>query len=232
MKLAIMQPYFLPYIGYFQLMAAVDKFVVFDDVNYINRGWINRNRLLLNGETHTFTVPLRAASQNKLIYEIELPDDDRWRDKLLRTLHQAYGKAPYYGQVVSLLERVINYSTRRLDEYLLNSLREVTRYLPLNVELVASSRIYDNAQLKAQERIFDICRQEQASTYINAIGGLELYDREHFAQHDISLLFLKSRPISYPQDKFNHVAWLSIIDVLMFNAPIAIHKLLREIDLI
>ncbi len=230
MKLAIMQPYFLPYIGYFQLLAAVDKFVVFDDVHYINRGWINRNRLLLNGQAHTFTVPLRAASQNKLIYEIELADDDRWRDKLLRTLHQAYCKTPYYGQVSGLFDRVINYSTRQLDEFLLNSLREVTNYLALDVEIVKTSKIYDNVQLKGQERILDICRQEQTDIYINAIGGIELYDRDRFAQHAVSLRFLKSKPISYAQGKFEHLAWLSILDVIMFNSPISIRAFLSEID--
>lgn len=124
-RLANMQPYFLPYIGYFQLMAAVDKFVIFDDVNYINRGWINRNCLLMNGKAHTFTVPLRAASQNKLICEIELLDEQHWRDKLLRTMYQAYGKAAYYKQTDGLLERVINYPTTKLDEFLLNSLCEI-----------------------------------------------------------------------------------------------------------
>src|SRR5512140_19777 len=103
-SIAIMQPYFLPYIGYFQLMAAVDKFVVFDDVNYINRGWINRNRLLLNGGAHTFTVPLRGASQNKLICDIELAEDDGWRDKLLRTISQSYAKTPCYAEVAPLME--------------------------------------------------------------------------------------------------------------------------------
>jgi hypothetical protein len=230
--IAIMQPYFLPYIGYFQLMAAVDKFVVFDDVNFINRAWVNRNRLLLNGAPHTFTVPLRGASQNKLICEIELVDEQGWREKLLRTLQQAYGKAPYYVQVSTMLENLINYPLIRLDEFLLNSLREVVRYLTLEVEIVGSSRIYKNAHLKGQERILDICRQEQADIYINPIGGTNLYDRADFSKQGLSLYFLRPRPISYPQGQAGHVEWLSIIDVLMFNKPSAIQHLLTERDLI
>lgn len=230
--IAIMQPYFLPYIGYFQLMAAVDKFVVLDDVNYINRGWINRNRLLLNGVAHTFTVPLRGASQNKLICEIELDDDQGWREKLLRTIRQAYVRAPCYAQAYPLMENLINYPANRLDEFLLNSLREVVCYLSLEVEILSSSRIYKNAHLKGQERILDICRQEYAGIYINPIGGVDLYDRASFSKQDLSLYFLRSRPVSYSQGKGEHVPWLSILDVLMFNEPSAVRRLLTERDLV
>ena len=230
--IAIMQPYFLPYIGYFQLLAAVDKFVVFDDVNFINRGWVNRNRLLLNGVAHTFTVPLRGASQNRLICEIELDDIQGWRGKLLRTIRQAYRQAPYYIQLSALLENMVNYPSVRLDEFLLNSINEIVRYLSLEVEITSTSRIYKNAHLKGQERILDICRHEQANVYINPLGGVDLYDHASFLRQDIQLYFLHSRPISYPQGKAEHIPWLSILDVLMFNEPLAVRQLLAEIDLV
>lgn len=229
---AIMQPYFLPYIGYFQLMAAVDKFVVFDDVNYINRGWINRNRLLLNGEAHTFTVPLRGASQNKLICDIELAEDDGWRDKLLRTISQSYAKAPCYAEIAPLMERLIRYPSRRLDEFLLNSLREIAQYLALDVKIESTSRIYRNAQLHGQDRILDICKQEGANRYINPIGGEGLYDRASFDAQGVELKFLRSRPLSYPQGKGEFVPWLSILDVLMFNTQPEVRRLLAEMDLV
>ncbi|TAN78061.1 MAG: hypothetical protein EPN14_06860, partial [Gallionella sp.] len=151
-SIAIMQPYFLPYIGYFQLMAAADKFVVFDDVNFIKRGWVNRNRLLLDGAAHLFTVPLRGASQNRLICETELADGRGWREKLLRTVRQAYGRAPCYARASALLEGMLDYPSTRLDGFLLNSLREVVRYLSLEVEIECTSRVYRNAHLKGQER--------------------------------------------------------------------------------
>ncbi len=140
--IAIMQPYFLPYIGYFQLMAAVDKFVMLDDVNYINRGWVNRNRLLLDGSARTFTLPIRSASQNKLICDIELVGEQSWRDKMIRTVRHAYGQAPCYAHVSALIERLVNYPSMRLDEFLLNSLRVITRYLSLEVEIESTSRVY------------------------------------------------------------------------------------------
>ena len=229
---AIMQPYFLPYIGYFQLMAAADTFVVFDDVNSINRGWINRNRLLLNGSAYTFTVPLRHASQNRLICDIELDDEQNWRAKLLNTIRQAYGKAPYYAQVSILLENLINYPATKLDAFLLNSLCEIARYLSIEVEIINSSRIYNNATLKGQERILDICRQEAADIYINPIGGVNLYDRDSFLSKDISLKFVNSHPIDYPQGKNEFIPWLSIMDVLMFNDKAAIGRFINKIDLI
>lgn len=230
--IAIMQPYFLPYIGYFQLLAAVDKFVVLDDVNYINRGWVNRNRLLLNGTAHTFTVPLRGASQNRLICDIALVSEQGWRDKLMCTIRQAYGSAPCYMQVSTLLESLINYPSVRLDEFLLNSLREIVRYLSLEVEIVSTSRVYKNAPLKGPERILDICLQERADRYINPIGGLDLYDRASFLEQGIQLNFLRSRPIAYHQGKGEFVPWLSILDILMFNGPPAVRQLLSEMDLV
>ncbi len=230
--IAIMQPYFLPYIGYFQLLAAVDKFVVLDDVNYINRGWVNRNQLSLNGAAYTFTVPLRGASQNRLICDIELVSGQSWRDKLIRTIRQAYGKAPCYAHVSALIEDQINYPSVRLDEFLLNSIRENGRYLSLGVEIVSTSRVYENAHLKGQERILDICRQERADVYINPIGGESLYDRASFMEQGIQLKFLRSRPVSYPQGKYEFVPWLSILDVLMFNEQSDVRQLLIEMDLV
>lgn len=226
-----MQPYFLPYIGYFQLMAAVDRFVVLDDVNYINRGWINRNRLLLKGAAHTFTVPLIGVSQNKLICDIELADDDVWRDKLLRTIRQTYAKAPCYANVSGLMERIIRYPVCRLDAFLLNSLREVAEYFALRTEIVDSSRIYSNTQLRGQARILDICRQERAERYVNASGGQALYERARFSDQGIELQFLRSRPLSYMQGGAEFVPWLSILDVMMFNPQPEARRLLGEMDL-
>ena len=230
--IAIMQPYFLPYIGYFQLLAAVDKFVVLDDVNYINRGWVNRNRLLLNGVAHSFTVPLCGASQNKLICDIELVSEQNWRTKLMRTVRQAYEQAPCYVRMSALMERLVNYSSVRLDEFLLNSIREIISCLSLEVEIVSTSRVYQNKHLKGQERILDICRQERADVYINPIGGEGLYDRAGFLEQGVQLKFLRTRPVSYPQGKGEHIPWLSILDVLMFNEPFAVRQLLAEMDLV
>ncbi|MGA0558486.1 WbqC family protein [Larkinella sp. VNQ87] len=232
MTIAIMQPYFLPYIGYLQLVKAVDKFILYDDVAFINRGWINRNRLLVNGKDHLFTVPLKDASQNKRIREVELGDDPKWRAKLLKTIEQAYRKAPFYTTVYPLLEKIVNLEVRTIAELVEGSLRELNDYLGIRTEIVPSSTVYGNDDLKAQERILDICLREKASRYINPIGGQELYDRQRFASEGIELFFIQSKRVEYPQFKNEFVPWLSIADVLMFNDVPAVQQMLDAYELV
>jgi hypothetical protein len=217
MILAIMQPYFLPYIGYLQLMNTVDKFVFYDDVAFINRGWVNRNRMLLGGKEHLFTVPLQGASQNKTIREIALSSDPKWRGKLLKTVEQSYRKASHYEVVMPMLERIVNFEADNIADYIFHSFTELTTYLDITTALIPSSTIYENGHLKAQERILDICGQEGATHYINPIGGQELYDRERFAQAGVQLSFIKSKRVEYTQQAPEFVPWLSILDIVMVN---------------
>lgn len=232
MTLAIMQPYFLPYIGYMQSMSAVDTFVLYDDVAFINRGWINRNKLLINGQEHLFTVPLKEASQNKRINEVKLADDLKWRSKLLKTIEQGYRKAPYYGTVMPITEKIINFTTDSVADLVHNSLVEVNQYLGLTTRLVASSSVYGNVQLKAQERILDICRQEGATRYINPIGGTELYDKPTFSQAGIELNFIKAKRVDYPQFTNDFIPWLSVLDALMFCDVPAVQAMLGAYELV
>lgn len=233
MTLAIMQPYFLPYIGYLQLMKAVDTFVLYDDVAYINRGWINRNRLLINGQEYLFTIPLKDASQNKPIREIQLADDPKWRSKLLKTIEQGYRKAPFFDTVMPLTERIINHQTDSIAELIRVSLDELTTFLGLTTRIVPSSALYQNSHLKGQERILAICLQEKASRYINPIGGMELYDKPTFTAAGITLNFLQSKRVEYPQRGHQpFVPWLSIVDVLMNNDMPATLHLLSDFELI
>ncbi|WP_461088108.1 WbqC family protein [Spirosoma gilvum] len=234
MTLAIMQPYFLPYIGYMQLIKAVDKFVLYDDVAFINRGWINRNRLAINGQEHLFTVPLKDASQNKRINEVHIADDPKWRGKLLKTIEQGYRKAPYYQTVMPLVEKIINFTTDSIAELVYFSLIELTQYLELPTAIVQSSGIYNNVELKAQERILDICQQEKATGYINPIGGTELYDKPTFAQAGIELNFIKSNKFEYPQvnNRNPFIPWLSIVDILMNNDLTSVKTMLDEYELV
>ena len=216
MKLAIMQPYFFPYIGYFQLVNAVDKFVFYDDVNYINRGWINRNKVLLNDKDHLITVPLAGASQNRKICEIETHSK---QDKLLKKLSHAYHKAPYYKQVWPLVESIINYPTNKINILAAQSVIMVCNYLQINTLFEFSSLDYYNTgQLAKAERLIEICKINNATTYVNAIGGESLYNKEYFSNKGIKLLFLKPGNIEYKQFHNDFVGHLSIIDVLMFNS--------------
>ena len=217
MKLAIMQPYIFPSIGYFQLMSAVDKFVIYDDVNFINRGWVNRNRILVNSKEHMFTVPLKKASQNVLIKDLELIVSEKWKNKFLKTLEHAYGKAPFFENVFSIVYKVINTKSKFIKDWHLKSFRLINKYLGIDTIIVESSSIYKNKILKGQNRILDICIKEKTDQYINPIGGKELYNSELFMNHGIKLNFLETEELNYNQFSSEFVPWLSMIDVMMFN---------------
>lgn len=217
MRLAIMQPYFLPYIGYWQLMAAADKFVVYDDVNYIKGGWINRNRILIGGQACYLTVPLVGASPNRLINEISISPMPLWRNKLRRSVELAYSKAPYFEAIFPVIDEIIRYDAGNLSGYLLNQLDIIRRLLGLETVLVTSSAIYENKHLSAQQRVLDICQQERADVYLNSAGGRMLYAAADFARRGLRLGFVQPEVIRYPQFGAPFIPSLSIVDVLMFN---------------
>src|SRR6266513_539316 len=219
MKLAIMQPYFFPYLGYFQLIFASDKFVFYDDVNYIKGGWINRNRILLDGESRFFTVPLRGASSFLPINRVGVNDQNpKWRGKMLDTLRMAYRSAPYREIGVRLLGRVLASRCESIADLALASVQTVLEYLGLVRDFVPSSQAYNNQHLKAQDRILDICRKENADVYINAIGGANLYEADKFALQGCDLKFLRPQLPEYSQGAEHFVPGLSILDVIMHCA--------------
>lgn len=188
-----MQPYFAPYIGYWQLLNYVDEFIVYDDVNFIKRGWINRNILSYGGEEHYATVPLLRASQNKKINEITLEPNARWREKLLKTLSRSFARARYLDDGLEVAEAIVSYESSRLDDFLMNQIRVVSAYLKIKTKILSSAQSFENQSLTGESRILDICKQRGANTYINAIGGKQLYSQVEFARNEIGLLFLRSR---------------------------------------
>jgi hypothetical protein len=218
MNVAIMQPYLFPYIGYFQLIAAADTFVVYDDVAFINRGWINRNRVLQQGRELLVTVPLRAASQNRTIREIEIAEDGLWLPRVLRTVEHAYARAPRFPDTYALAEAVLGSKERSISRMAVSGLRAVCTHLGITTRFVESSTVYGNSALKGQERILDICAREGATRYINLPGGAALYSRAEFAARGVELEILEPDPGPYRQFGDPFVPWLSILDVLMFNS--------------
>lgn len=213
-------------------MNAVDKFVVLDDVNYINKGWINRNNILINGKGNLFTIPLKEASQNKLIREIEILNEQKWKDKLFRTIEQNYKKSPSYHLFSPCLSEILYFESTNLSDYIYFSLCKINEYLGIKTEIIPSSEKYKNLDLKAQSKIIDICLKESAGTYINPIGGVELYDKIEFKKNNLELLFLKSNSIQYKQFNNEFVPWLSIIDVIMFNSKDQIKNYLEDYTLL
>ena len=217
--IAIMQPYFFPYIGYWQLIHAVDRFVIFDDVNYIVRGWVNRNRILINGKPAYITVPLHQASQNKKICDITLQSPPNQREKLTKTIEVTYRKTPYFDVVFPVVEKLICHEAHSLSDYLAHQLKTLSAFMGVTTEFVGTSRCYQNNGLKGQARLIDICKREGASTYINPQGGQAIYDNETFRNANIDLRFIVMRPMPYKQRSAEFIPYLSIIDALMEIGP-------------
>ena len=226
-----MQPYFLPYIGYWQLLAAADHFVVYDNIKYTKKGWINRNRFLRNGEAAIFTLPLKKDSDALDVADRWLADDFE-PAALLKPLEAAYRKAPFFATVFPLLETVFNAAPRNLFQYLLHSVRATAAFLDIRTPITVSSTIPIDHGLKAGEKVLAICKALGATRYVNAIGGRELYSRDDFAGHRIELRFIQSRPIAYRQYDHPFVPSLSIADVMMFNSKDATRAMLAAYDLV
>ncbi len=234
MTLAIMQPYIFPYLGYYQLVSAVDTFVFFDDVNYIKKGWINRNNILQQGKPLKFTVPLVKASQNKLINEIEISEYIKWRKDFLKSIELSYKKAPQFSFVFNWLNEFFTREYALISDVAADSVKVVAKLLELPVIFKNSGSLdYKNdISQNGEQKILTICKMLGADTYINPKNGIDLYKHDLFNSENIELKFINMHELTYPQFKSEgFVPNLSIIDVLMFNDIPAIKKLLCKYSL-
>jgi len=216
MRLAIMQPYFFPYIGYFQLIASVDRFILYDNIKYTKKGWINRNRMLQNGKDVVFSLPLKGDSDDLDIRERELASVFD-RDKLLSKFRGTYRRAPYFAQTFSLVEQIVRYENANLFRFLHHSIARTCERLGIATEITISSSIVIDHDLRSQDKVLALCEALRARTYVNTIGGMSLYSKGTFQEKGIDLKFIKPKPFEYSQFGDAFVPWLSIIDVLMFN---------------
>lgn len=249
MKIAVMQPYFSPYIGYFQLINAVDKFILYDHVNFIKKSWINRNRIIeKKNEISLITIPLTNISSFLKIKDIEIDDTKKWRDKILKTIKISYSKAPYFNVFFPIIEQVIQLQICKLSEFNNTLIRIICEYLQIQTgidyefskanfieNLIEDEKYLElnyNGIEKKIARIIEICKQEKAGIYYNAIGGTKLYPKNVFEDYNIQISFLKTNEIKYKQFINDFIPNLSIIDVLMFNDPEEIRKMLNNYELI
>ena len=214
MKIAIMQPYLFPYIGYWQLINVVDKFVIFDDVNFINKGFINRNKILVKNKPHQFSLELVGASQNKPINQIQIGNNSK---KLLRTIEQSYKKSPCFNIVYQLIKEIFNHNEKNLSKFIGHSLKKISDFLDIDTMFIYSSDIKKNNDLRNQDKIINICQMLNVTHYINPINGKELYNKKIFERNNIKLNFIKTNSFRYQQFNNQFIPFLSIIDVMMFN---------------
>ena len=202
MKVAIMQPYFLPYIGYLQLLNSVDKFILYDDIEYTKKGWINRNRIV-DGEI--ITLPLKKDSDYLNVVERRLSDDwSKQKTKILNKIESRYRKAEYFTTGYKLFFNIINYEDTNLFYFIHNSINEVKRFLEIDTEIIVSSTL-TRPQLQMQDSVIDLCKRVGGTSYVNPIGGKMLYDKNLFSDNELSLSFLRNT--------YNNT--LSILDIIM-----------------
>lgn len=216
MKIGIMQPYLLPYIGYFQLIAAVDLFVVYDNIKYTKKGWINRNRMLANGQDVVFSLPLKGASDTLDVVEREIAAEFN-APKLMRQFEATYARAPELAATLPLLRTVLHTPERNLFRFLLHSLQATCAHLEISTPFRISSTVPIDHRLKGQDKVLALCETLGGTAYFNSMGGMALYSREVFAARGIDLRFIRPLPLAYDQLGATFVPWLSIVDVLMFN---------------
>jgi len=227
MKIAIMQPYFLPYIGYWQLINAVDKFIIYDDIKYTKKGWINRNRFLSNGCDSVFLLPIKNDSNLKTIAEREIATEFN-PSKLINKLKGGYAKSPYFNECLPLLESIIYHNERNLFKYILNSVISICSYLQISTEILISSNIDIQGTYSGQERVIQLCKSIGGTTYINPIGGTDIYSNKEFNIHQIELFFLKTKHVIYSQFDKEFVPNLSVIDLLMFNSLVEVREIVKK----
>jgi hypothetical protein len=228
-KLAIMQPYFLPYIGYFQLINAADKFVIYDNIKFTKMGWINRNRILVNGQDAYITLPIERDSDDLDVRERSLAE--RWpseRKTMLNRITGAYRKAPNFKFIYPLIEECILFDEKNLFKFIFHSLILVNEYLQIRTPVIVSSTTLIDHELRAEKKVKAICKAMNATEYLNPIGGFDLYQKDDFRREGIELYFIKSGDIIYKQFDHPFVPQLSIIDVMMFNSKDEIRKYLTS----
>ena len=212
MKLAVMQPYLFPYIGYFQLIHAADLFLIYDDVAYIKRGFVNRNNVLAPSGVTRFTVPVPGASQNKLFLELEFSRDV---GKALKTIEHSYSKAPYFQDVFPIVQGALELDDRSIASVCQKSFEDIFSYLGIEKRFRKTSELEYDRSTSARERLMDLCHQFGADCYVNASGGRKLYEKIDFAEKGVDLKFVDPLPVEYSQGVSEFVPNLSIIDVLM-----------------
>lgn len=233
-KVGIMQPYFLPYLGYFQLINMVDEFVLYDNIQFTKKGWIHRNRILQNGKPEYFTLPLKKDSDYLFVKDRLISDDfENEKARILRKIEANYRKAPHFDVFFPILQDIFNYSEKNLFWFIYYSIVKINEYLNIQTPIIISSELPEYIEsLKGQNKVIAICKETNADIYINSSGGVELYDVEDFAKEGIELEFYESVPFQYPQFGNEFVPFLSIIDYCMFVSKIENTESLKKYNLI
>lgn len=236
MKLAIMQPYFLPYLGYFSLIKHTDEFILFDTVQFIRHGWIERNRILKpsNGWQYIM-VPLKKHSRETIIKDIEINNDQQWKEKILAQLQHYKKQAPYFSNVIDILNEIFSKEYATIVDLNLASLKTVCYYLGINtpIQVFSLMNIDIEPANAPDEWALNICKAlGNVDEYWNPPGGQSFFNKKKYENADINLKFHSAILTDYDQKRNVFEPGLSIIDVMMFNSVDEINKMLDNYELI
>ena len=232
-SVGIMQPYFLPYIGYFQLMNEVDEFVIYDNIQFTKRGWFHRNRILQNNKDVYISLPIQKDSDYLDVRDRFIAKDfEKQRHKLLSKIKNNYLKTPYFKDVFPLIEEIILYNEDNLFKFLHHSIQLLKKFLEIRTKIIISSSIPIDHRLKGKDKVQAIVKYLGSKAYVNSVGGIELYDKLDFKNKGVDLKFIKTNDINYKQFHNEFIPYLSIIDVLMFNGKEKTKSLLNEFTLV
>ena len=235
-KVALMQPYFLPYHGYFKLIKSVDSFIIYDDAQWIKRGWINRNKIIFKGESDFITIPVNNSPLKTPINQklLNLNNLEKYKNKIISKVHYTYKSYPYFNSGYSLLKEILSFKALHASEFIINSLILTCDYLGLTNSFYLSSSFKGHESLKGQKQVVSIIKNLNCDNYINSIGGRKLYDENFFKSQGIKLNFLSANPIKYSEelDNQNINTELSILDLIMRESPSYINDLLGDYQIL
>jgi hypothetical protein len=254
MKLAVMQPYFFPYIGYFQCIHAADKYILYENLDYITEGWMHRNRILVkNSKPVYINARINGKSSSKKISEIALDQSPQWKKKLLHSVMLNYRGSHYFEEVYPLVETLVNGNQQFLFEYNAAIIKGISRFLDIETEIISDNSGYlaleerlekmdekdyalfpqlTTRPVKKVARVLEMCAAEKATVFLNAIGGRELYLKDEFKNYGIDLFFIKTGAITYPQFSREFYPHLSVIDALMHKGKEGTKELLNDYELV
>lgn len=229
-----MQPYLFPYIGYFQLIKEADLFIVYDDVQWIKGGWINRNRITENGSARFITLPIKPDSHTKYINERYFSlTFERDKSEIKNIIQKEYCEAPFFSEVMKLLDEIFLFNDRNAATFVTHTIKVLCEYLEIKTPIILSSEIGGRENnLSAQDRVIDVVVAVGGKSYVNAIGGINLYNKDSFLDNGIELSFIKPRLTNYPQKTKDFIPGLSIIDVIMFNSKRQLKEILSKYEII
>lgn len=228
-----MQPYFFPYIGYFQLFKEIDEFIIYDRIKYTKKGWINRNRILTTNGVDHISLPIKKDSDFLYVYERSLSDSwEKEKIKLINKLKNSYNKAPFFKEHFPIVLECLNQEEKNLFEFIFNTIKIINSFLDLKTPIIKYSELNINDELKGQDKVIEICKKVDAKIYVNPIGGVSLYSKENFNNENIKLNFLKVNNVFYKQRNSDFIESLSIIDVLMYNSLFDVKEILKKYILI